>query len=224
MKIQLKVVIQLVALCIVTMLIFNNFIQKTEADDKVSKVNLSLSPKKQLFKVKNMKPGDWMPRTLLIQNTGEHDLEYQIAAKHKAGSKKLYNQLLITVSINDHTLYVGKLSELERLENRRLFQSEKEELLFTVEFPPESGNEYQGLKTEIVLTFSAEVAQDTAAGVTKRKRQSPESGSALPKTGKTVSAVFLTFSGIFLFMIGTVIFLRRSARETFDLISRGKGL
>ncbi|PLR99287.1 LPXTG cell wall anchor domain-containing protein [Bacillus sp. T33-2] len=129
---------------------------KTGADTSPPVIDISVSPAPYLFELSNLKPGDWATRTLIIQNQGNQDFTYLMKAKRESGSEKLYNQLLLQVNDSQKTLYDGKLSGYEGIDSRALKHSDEEKLEFTVKFPDESGNEYQGVATEVAFHFQTD--------------------------------------------------------------------
>lgn len=119
-------------------------------------VDISISPDSLLFDITNMKPGDWAERTLTIQNRGETHFNYNTKAEFKGGSEKLYNEFLLEVMDSSGPLFEGKLSNFTQLEPRYLKSFHEEDLKFTIRFPYELGNEFQGLQFEVVFKFITE--------------------------------------------------------------------
>jgi len=148
-------------------------VDKIEANNE-KMFDLSISPHTILFDIENFKPGDWAVREMTIINSGKEDLEYIVTAKLKNGSEKLYNALKVTIEDeNKNQLFNGIFSEFENIQPRKLSKSEKEKLYITVQFPPELGNDYQGLTSEVVVIFSASGNSDEIL---------PSKDSILPNT------------------------------------------
>lgn len=134
-------------------IVFSMSERVTASDESI---DIEASPDKVLFSLDNLKPGDWAERKLIIQNRGTNDFTYNTEAKFKGGSKKLFNEVLLKVNDSYQSLYNGKLKDFSGLNPRFLRTLNQEDLLFTVEFPAELGNEYQGLAFEVEFRFLAE--------------------------------------------------------------------
>ncbi|GAB3804978.1 hypothetical protein [Virgibacillus kimchii] len=129
------------------------------ADEEIS---IGVSPEDTLFQVENMKPGDWAPRTVTVENRGAQDFSYIMHMENEE-SDKLFRELLLEITASGTALYDGKLADFENLEERFLEQGEQEELELTIRFPEELGNEYQGLNTAFTIIFTANSTQEEAA-------------------------------------------------------------
>ncbi|MEK3952555.1 MULTISPECIES: hypothetical protein [Psychrobacillus] len=121
---------------------------------------ISLSPNEKLFDITNMKPGDWAPRTLTVKNSGGADFVYQMQLQN-SGEKKLFNELMVEIKAGDIELYQGKLAELKSLPERKLTSGTEENLDITIRFPEHLGNEFQGLSSAFVFSFTAEGKDNT---------------------------------------------------------------
>lgn len=186
-------------------------IGKSGAEENTREIDITLAPAQQLFNVHNIKPGDWMTRTLKVQNKGNQDFVYQSSASHLSGSELLYNQLEMTVSAGSAVLYEGKLSGFTGFEKRPLAHLEEEELTYTVEFPYESGNEFQGLTTKVAFYFAAEMRPEEVAesvGAIPVTGNPPTFGNVLPKTGE-VSPMIFYLSGFIILLLGCVMYRRK---------------
>lgn len=186
------------------------------------------SPEKEFFQLANMKPGDWVTRTLKIQNRNESSFTYNTEAKFLNGSKKLYNEFLLKVWDSKGILYDDKLHEFKGLNPRLLQSKHQEDLQFEVKFPYELGNEFQGLGFEFEFKF---IVEDTITNPLpepnpnpegplkpshpippKELAKSPKEGQILPATAtnmynKMLIGVLLIISGG-----GLVVFLKRRKR------------
>src|SRR5690606_20386436 len=69
-------------------------------------IDISLSPSDVLFDLKNMKPGDWAPRTLTVNNKGKLDFEYQMSISNE-GDDMLFNELVLEVADGNNELWNG---------------------------------------------------------------------------------------------------------------------
>jgi len=124
-------------------------------DTDKNDINISISPKDTLFEISNMKPGDWAPRTLTVENSGSKDFVYQMQLQN-SGDKKLFNELLLEIKAGDKELYQGKMAAFKSLPASKLTSGAEENLDITIRFPEHLGNDFQGLTSAFVLTFTAE--------------------------------------------------------------------
>jgi hypothetical protein len=156
-----KWLLSLSMICIICLVPFLN--KPVAADEEV--VSIGVLPNDTLFQVENMKPGDWAPRTVTIENRGTDDFLYSMHIERES-MDRLFEELLLEITASDASLYNGKLAAFEELEKRDLAQGEHEELEITIRFPESLGNEYQGLNTafNIVFTANSEL-KDTAVQV-----------------------------------------------------------
>lgn len=172
-----------------------------DGDTDTAEVELVTKPTKVLFDVANMKPGDVVQRTFSIENGGNVDVHYKTKAKFMNGSKKLYDQLLLQITDGEDILYDGTLSNFSGFDERQLSLSDKEQFIFNVEFPYESGNEFQGLATQFQIIFSADYLPIGAG--------ESSFGSKLPKTGIIHPSIFMLI-GLLLFAIGTRLYHKQN--------------
>ncbi|MGG1574221.1 TasA family protein [Fictibacillus sp. NRS-1165] len=196
---------------------------KTDASNTTSKIDLATSPTESLFDVNNMKPGDWATRTLVVKNKGNVPFTYNTKSNYKNGSKKFFNQLLLKLSDKNGVVYEGKLSGFKKLQPRKLQPRTEEQLTATISFPWESGNEFQGLKTEfelVLLTSDSNInnppsdQDDTTTdnNTPPSKQTDPPSNnttpgiSTLPKTGES-SPYPIMILGFFIFSSGLILLL-----------------
>ncbi|WP_052947747.1 hypothetical protein [Aneurinibacillus tyrosinisolvens] len=108
------------------------------------------------MRAENMAPGEEVKATLKILNDGNVDFTYRINVDKQSGSEDLYKKLRMTVSDPEGTIYEGQLSGLQQIPAGVIASHENETLTFTSELPPETGNEYQGLKTSVKFSLIAE--------------------------------------------------------------------
>ncbi|WP_338655123.1 hypothetical protein V6B14_03260 [Sporosarcina psychrophila] len=128
-----------------------------DGEDNAGKddIDISISPNDTLFEISNMKPGDWAPRTITVQNVGSKDFAYQMQLEN-SGEKKLFNELLLEIKVDGKELYQGKLAAFKSLPARKLTRGSGENLDITIRFPEHLGNDFQGLGAAFVFTFTAE--------------------------------------------------------------------
>ncbi len=183
-----------------------------------NEIDIETLPKDILFDVDDMKPGDWATRTYTIQNMGSRDMDYYLSAQFESGSEKLYKVLMLEVKDGEESLYSGSLAGFTDLEKRPLSVNDEEELTFTVDFPKELGNEFQGLISDFSILVSAEGnpsaggSPDTGAGSSETDSDGVGEGHNLPDTATHMFNLLL--AGTALVLIGAAIYLysRRSRK------------
>ncbi|ANX13741.1 hypothetical protein ABE41_017160 [Fictibacillus arsenicus] len=127
----------------------------TGATKSSTVLNLSLFPQKQLFNISGFAPGDWAERKLIIKNDGNTNFFYNSTIKKVSGNDLLFKQLQLKISTPNEILYEGKISEFST--KSRFLSSFSEEILdVIIVFPYESGNEFQGLATEVEFILYAD--------------------------------------------------------------------
>jgi LPXTG-motif cell wall-anchored protein len=188
-------------------------IGKTGADTSTPEIDLSLSPGNYLFTIDQFKPGDWANRTLTIQNKGNQNFTYNMSAKHEVGSKMLYENLMLIVKNSNETLYSGALSDFKGLDPRFLSHFTEEDLKFTIEFPDELGNEFQGLETEVAFQFTT-IGTGVGADDPIIPSDSPgesigSTTGSLPNTGESYP-LLMTVIGVLIMTTGVVLVVRHT--------------
>lgn len=187
----------------------SNVFAEGENGTEKNDVDISISPKDALFDISNMKPGDWAPRTITVENSGIKDFVYQIKVK-TSGEKKLFNELILEVVSNDEELYQGKLAAFNSLPARNLTSGAEEDLDITIRFPEHLGNDFQGLKSAFVFTFTAEekggeAAQAMVKGIIDSGGPTT-AGFTLPTTSASVFSLLL-FGAVL--VAGGIVFRRK---------------
>ena len=167
-----------------------------------NEIDISLSAKDNLFDISNMKPGDWAPRTIAIQNSGSKDFVYQMQLQN-SGEKKLFNELLLEIKAGDIELYQGKMSAFKSLPERKLTSSTEEKLDITIRFPEHLGNDFQGLASDFVFSFTAE-GKDSATVQAVTKGQVASSSFGPTTAGFSLPAASSNISNLMLFGIAIV--------------------
>src|SRR5690606_24251164 len=71
------------------------------ADDK--EIDINTDGNGFLFKVDNLKPGDWMPRKITISNDGVQDFKYIAQIGKTESTKNLFEELELLVQKGDET-------------------------------------------------------------------------------------------------------------------------
>ncbi|WP_186579916.1 LPXTG cell wall anchor domain-containing protein [Aquibacillus kalidii] len=176
-----------------------------------NQIDISSLPESVLFEVGNMKPGDTAVRTLTIQNSGVKDFAYSTEAIFIGGSEKLYNAFHLQVEDSKGLLYDGKLSDFTGLNTRSLLSEQWEDLQFSVVFPPELGNDYQGLQFEMEFKFAAKEVLDNSEGGGGTNPSTPVSGDALPSTATSMFNILLV--GLSITLLGLSLLFYRSRKR-----------
>lgn len=164
-----------------------------------NEIKLTIIPGDSLFDIDDMKPGDWAPRSITVQNEGEMDFQYGVTMENN-GSEKLFNEILLEVHNNDKELYHGKLANFDSLPLRELSVRSSEDLDFTIRFPEHLGNEYQGLDVHFSLLFTAEGKLGKTEEVTIDSKLGSDdvqkSGLTLPSTATNIFTLMLIGVGL----------------------------
>jgi LPXTG-motif cell wall-anchored protein len=125
--------------------------------------NIIIHPSnKFLFKIDNMKPGDWAERTLSIENAGNESIDYSLRVVNKSSHNKLFNELELEVlTEKSESLFNDKLRNFKGLLPKHLLKSDSDTLNFMVKMPYELGNEYQGTSAHFEIIIIAELDDNT---------------------------------------------------------------
>lgn len=202
------------------------FIFLPAAHAATSSVEITFSANEHQLKLENIKPGDTMTQHYDIKNIRGEDLTYHLSAERQntteytierqdgnivntlENQQSFFNQLDLLVMVDSEELYNGKISGFQGLtDNRPLSVDQQEQMTIKVSFPPESGNEFQGLSTALQLNFVAEMSNSTTVTTvdTESLDQKPilssVFGSSLPQTGETSPTLYYLIGG-FLLMTG----------------------
>lgn len=184
---------------LVTFCFFFTFpISSANSEGNEKEIDISTSPHKIFFAIKNSIPGDTFTEVLQVQNNGSEDFKYLFSNHFLTGSEKFYNELMLTVNDEFGELYKGKLKNFKKLDSRNLKSNNKEELTFSIYFPYELGNEFQGQDSEFQFKFFVE---GTLGGVL------PVDGPILPNTGSDMfnilaaGSVLVLTGSIFQFIV-----------------------
>lgn len=165
-------------------------------DNTENDLGLSILPKENLFDISNMKPGDWAPRTITVQNTGNKDFVYYMQLQN-SGEEKLFNELTVEIKAGNTELFKGKLTDFKSLSERKLTNGNEEKLDITISFPEHLGNEFQGLESSFVFSFTAEGKDSTTVqvmttGQVASVSTSPDGFNQSTGTSNIVSWIFFT--------------------------------
>ncbi|MUV38596.1 hypothetical protein JNUCC1_02450 [Lentibacillus sp. JNUCC-1] len=159
------------------------FAETEESRDVV----LDLSPSGSLFNIENMKPGDWAPRTVTVENNGSQNFSYTMQLKNQP-SDLLFDELWLEIKQDTDELYNGKLADFSKVTGS--LQSKSQETLdVTIRFPEHLGNEFQGLNTSFSFVLKAEgdaIASGTDTAYIDGMIDSGTSGFKLPYTATSM--------------------------------------
>jgi len=159
-------------------------------------------PNKMLFQIENMKPGDWKTETYTVSNKRQENTHYVLASRFSSGTKKLYNQLQLTVNQGKNTIFQGQLADFQDIEIKTLDSGEETQFEFRIDFPYESGNEFQGLVTHFdILVQTEDRMEDTVVFHDDR----------LPNTASMIFT-YLLIGSLFL-LVGGLLFYRTYKRN-----------
>ncbi|WP_179298754.1 TasA family protein [Evansella halocellulosilytica] len=185
-----KVIFQLTTIIIIFLFIYSSMHYHNKVFADTNSISISTSPESVLFDVANLKPGDTITRTLTVKNNGNMEYYYHSKVNQTGGSDKLFRQFELSVFDSDGILFEGNLAQFGGFEPRYLDIGDEDEITFVAEFPWESGNEFQGLKTEfeIVLWADAESVQPTDPSADET--ESSIIGGSLPQTGDQIPLLY----------------------------------
>jgi hypothetical protein len=161
-------------------------------------------PEKEFINLNDMAPGKSETQKITIQNNGRNDFNYSAIFKLNSGSEKLFNVLQLKVLKEDKTLFDGNMKDFTTLDPRKLNSNTHEELTFIVSVPTQIGNDFQGLSSEVEITF---IAQSKLDGVIA-------GDSILPNTGTNIFNYLMI--GIALIISGWILqsyFLKKKFRH-----------
>ncbi len=150
-------------------------------DTGQKEIDITLAPQDILFAINDMKPGDWAPRTLAVKNSGSKDFSYQMSVQNN-GEKKLFNELMLEISVGEKELYRGKLAAFTSLPARKLAKGSTENLDITIRFPEHLGNDFQGTDSLFAFIFTAEGKDGDSESVTIPGEVGNGGGEKTPET------------------------------------------
>ncbi|WP_061808931.1 hypothetical protein [Rossellomorea vietnamensis] len=210
--------------------LISSMADKTYADE----IDLILIPnEKYLFKISNMKPGDWAERSLKIKNGGKEDFHYSIKVNNKQSNKKLFNELELKVyeRNNSKKIFDDKLKNFGDFQPKELKSENTDTLQFQVKMPYELGNDFQNTSAYFELmivvaspdgntlpndpnnTNNNPVSNDPLTPVNSNVKNNPaipaeSQGSKLPNT--STNLYFLLMLGSLFTTVGvTIIYINK---------------
>lgn len=193
------------ALRFISVFILMVFVTFTLPTVSKASMNLVVYPNDKLFDLENMKPGDWAPRNIQIENHGEEAFEYQVHTE-SIGDEKLFNQLKVQVKYVETVIFEGHLKDFNHIDPKLLEANEADDLEITLFFPEELGNEYQGLQAHfnIIITATGDGAvEEETIEVGGSIESGSGGGGLLPDTATPFFSIIL-IGGILLLLGGSV--------------------
>ncbi|WP_096156680.1 LPXTG cell wall anchor domain-containing protein [Bacillus sp. FJAT-45066] len=163
------------------------------------------------FYKSNFAPGGTTSSTVKLTNISEDVINYNVSLKRVKGSKKLYDTLEVSIFLHDQEIHVGKFLDIKKIALGNLEAGENTPITFSIYFPKESGNEFQGERIDFDLVVDAKMGYSDIIG-------------KLPTTGEDGYSIFYIIGSIIL-AIGMISYTthaiyikamkRRTANEGF---------
>lgn len=170
---------------------FFMFLGQKSVSAQENEIDINVVPHEYLFKVDNLKPGDWMPRDITIKNDGKQDFKYISKIGKSKSVKGLFKELDLIVKKDTTMLYDGKLKDFNGISPRELASGTEETLFFQVTMPYNLGNEFQGSSAEVEIIFLAEgkdeISKENEPTLVDTNNSGSDSNGSTPNTGVTVS-------------------------------------
>lgn len=151
-----------------------------------SSSEMTIVPDGMLFNIGNMAPGDKVTERLTVKNHEYFSFKYNLSSSltdESLNSELFFNNLnlLIRDVRSDSVKYEGKLKDLTTIYFGSMLPKGQREYDCTLEFPTESGNEYQRLTTSFQFVVSA-VQEESGGG----DPSDPETPIVIPPETPTV--------------------------------------
>jgi len=133
-----------------------------------------------LFDLSNMNPGDFVDRTLVIENNYSRPFTLYLTAQKvvsEEGKKDLSEKLNLRVTLRGTEIYNGGMADFatSAVYLGVFNPGAREELVATVNLPgPETGNEYQGATATILWTFTAQSSGEEPPEYPPEEEEVPE--------------------------------------------------
>ncbi|MFZ4451674.1 LPXTG cell wall anchor domain-containing protein [Salibacterium aidingense] len=117
----------------------------------------------------NLAPGDSFETGIEVRNVSQEDVDYVISLKRAKeseqqrdkGSKMFFENLQVVITVDGKQRYEGSFAGVDDIDMGQLGENERLPVTFAVLFPPESGNEYQGLSTTVSVKVDAAQAKSS---------------------------------------------------------------
>ncbi|QGH34069.1 LPXTG cell wall anchor domain-containing protein [Gracilibacillus salitolerans] len=196
-----------------TLLFFLLFVPILQAtsNNNIIDLNGTFSENGNLFDLENLKPGDWAEREITVSNQTDNEITYDINVRYIDGSEMFYNQLSLEITQGDEVLFHDKLSNFSLINDLPLLANSVDKIDLFLLFPPESGNEYQGLTTnaEIIITAYDDTKTETSTFPISTDSQSTD-GSPLPSTATVMFNILLIGGALLLAGSLILLYLKRN--------------
>jgi hypothetical protein len=128
-------------------------------------LGIKVSPNQALFNVSNMAPGWQGSARLDVSNAGQGSFTYSLRTVLNSGDQTLLNALILNLKDSrGNTLYNSSLGNLQNLQLGTLSQGADAGFAFTVTFPSNLGNQYQGLVSSVNFLFTAAAPESGGGG------------------------------------------------------------
>lgn len=151
---------------------------------KESLSGIRINPQYSFLNLSNMAPGDKDSAPLTVSNVGKAELQCNVTASVNGGDT-LYNALNMRIEDeNGESLFDGKLKDLSKIMLGTFKSGSDRKFIFTVEFPKEYGNEYQGLTTAATFTINASGTDD------KDTNNESNNDLLMPRTGVSSTSTY----------------------------------
>jgi hypothetical protein len=123
-----------------------------------SEVMMQTNPENGFISAANIAPGDVVKKPLEVMNRGKRKFVFNISAEKKTlGVDMLFNilELQIVHSTTGATIYDGKLNALTDVAMGQIDINNQAVYDFSIRFPEEAGNDYQGRTTSVAFLLTA---------------------------------------------------------------------
>ncbi|MGP4040713.1 LPXTG cell wall anchor domain-containing protein [Gracilibacillus sp. D59] len=180
-------------------------IQGASSQNNIIDMKGTSSENGNLFDLENLKPGDWADREITVSNQSNNAITYDIDLRYIDGSELFYNQLSLEIKQGDTILFHDKLSNFSMITALPLSANSEEKIDFSLTFPAESGNEFQGLTTNAEIVITAYDDTETETSSFPISTDSQTGGSPLPSTATIMFNILLV--GGALLIVGSFILL-----------------
>jgi hypothetical protein len=121
-----------------------------------SQLGIEVNPTHALFSVTNMAPGWQGSANLEVSNAGQGPFSYSLSAILNSGDQLLLNVLVLKLQDKEgNVLYDDSMGNLQNLQLGTLNTGANSGYIFTVTFPDNAGNQYQGRTGSVNFVFTA---------------------------------------------------------------------
>ncbi|GGE77464.1 hypothetical protein [Priestia taiwanensis] len=186
-----KAVMLFLSIYLVVASVFGIFFQVNEAGATKLNVDLNLSGVDKdgvLFKAENWKPGDWMTRTLKVQNNGSENILYMMKIEDIVDDKGLLKEYNLKISDRNGIIFNERVTTSKEFPLRPLKLGASEDLTFRVDFIESNQNQNYLQKAAGAVKFvfyaKADLTNPTDPTTPPDGNNEPDSGGNKPKPDK----------------------------------------